>query len=82
MARAALRSARATRVTTSSREVRQGHNSSGRTQIAGGATLRRQPFPSFNYDTSKGVWAQDGVATLIGTGTNAAYVKDVSISRS
>ncbi len=46
------------------------------TQIAGGATPPAT-IPFLYYDTSKGVWAQDGVATLTGTGTSAAYVKDV-----
>lgn len=46
------------------------------TQIAGNATLP-PTIPFLFYDEQKGVWRQDGVATLTGSGTNAAYVKKI-----
>lgn len=46
------------------------------TQIAGGATLP-PTIPFLYYQEDKGVWTQDGVATLTGAGLNAAYVKKV-----
>ncbi|MEK6282989.1 MAG: hypothetical protein AABN95_21740 [Acidobacteriota bacterium] len=46
------------------------------TQIAGNATPP-PTIPFLFYDELKGVWQQDGVATLTGSGANAAYVKKI-----
>jgi hypothetical protein len=47
------------------------------TQIVGGATLD-PTMPFLVYDEAQGIWKQDGVATLVGSGTSAAYQKKVT----
>ncbi|MCU1268548.1 MAG: domain containing protein [Acidobacteria bacterium] len=46
------------------------------TQLAGHATPP-PTIPFLFYDEQKGVWRQDGVATLTGSGASAAYVKKI-----
>ena len=46
------------------------------TQLVGGATPP-PTIPFLYYNEQKGVWEQDGVATLTGTGASAAYVKKI-----
>ncbi|HLO00215.1 MAG TPA: carboxypeptidase-like regulatory domain-containing protein [Pyrinomonadaceae bacterium] len=46
------------------------------TQIAGNATPP-PTIPFLFYDEQKGLWRQDGVATLTGSGASAAYVKKI-----
>lgn len=46
------------------------------TQLAGGATPP-PTIPFLYYDEKTGVWTQDGVATLTGSGATAAYVKKI-----
>jgi hypothetical protein len=46
------------------------------TQIVGGATPP-PTIPFLYYDERTGVWTQDGVATLTGSGATAAYVKKI-----
>ncbi|MBI1850337.1 MAG: hypothetical protein HYR85_08345 [Planctomycetes bacterium] len=47
------------------------------TQLEGGAVLEPK-VPFLYYDERKGVWLQDGEATLSGSGSNVAYVKKVT----
>jgi hypothetical protein len=46
------------------------------TQIVGGATPP-PTIPFLYYNEQTGVWEQDGVATLTGSGATAAYVKKI-----
>jgi cytochrome c5 len=46
------------------------------TQLVGGATPP-PTIPFLYYDEKTGVWTQDGVATLTGSGSSAAYVKKI-----
>jgi len=46
------------------------------TQIVGGATPP-PTIPFLYYNEQTGVWEQDGVATLTGSGASAAYVKKI-----
>ncbi len=46
------------------------------TQLAGNATLAPQ-IPFLYFDERRGVWNQEGMATLMGAGANAAYVMQV-----
>ena len=46
------------------------------TQLAGGA-IPPPTIPFLYYDENTGVWTQDGVATLTGTGASAMYVKKI-----
>jgi len=46
------------------------------TQLVGGA-IPPPTIPFLYYDEKTGVWTQDGVATLTGSGASAAYVKKI-----